>query len=80
MPFAATWMVVTLSEVGQKQKDKHHIISLICGIYKSCTNESIYKTEVNTNVENKLMVMKRESPGRDTLGDWIGIYTLLYIK
>ena len=39
-----------------------------------------YKTEVNTNVENKLMVMKRESPGRDTLGDWIDIYTLLYIK
>ena len=35
MPFAATWMdleIVTLSEVSQTQKDKYHMISLICGI------------------------------------------------
>ena len=35
MPFAATWMdleIITLSEVSQKEKDKYHIISLICGI------------------------------------------------
>ena len=35
MPFAATWMdleVITLSEVSQKEKDKYHMISLICGI------------------------------------------------
>ena len=35
MPFAATWMdleVVILSEVSQTQKDKYHMISLICGI------------------------------------------------
>ena len=32
--FAATWMqleTITLSEVSQKEKDKYHIISLICG-------------------------------------------------
>ena len=37
MPFAATWMdleIVILSE-SQTQKDKYHMISLICGIYKS---------------------------------------------
>ena len=34
MPFAATWMdleVVILSEISQTEKDKYHMISLICG-------------------------------------------------
>ena len=32
---AATWMeleILILSEVSQKEKDKYHMISLICGI------------------------------------------------
>ena len=32
---AATWMdleMITLSEVNQTEKDKYHMISLICGI------------------------------------------------
>ena len=35
MPFAATWMdleIIIGSEVRQKEKDKYHMISLICGI------------------------------------------------
>ena len=35
MPFAATWMdfeFIILSEVSQAEKDKYHMISLICGI------------------------------------------------
>ena len=35
MPFAATLMqleIMILSEVSQKEKDKYHMISLICGI------------------------------------------------
>ena len=40
MPFAATWVdseIIVLSEVSQKEKDKkekdkYHMISLICGI------------------------------------------------
>ena len=35
MPFAAIWMqleIIILSEVSQKEKDKYHMISLICGI------------------------------------------------
>ena len=35
MPFAATWMdleIIILSEVSQKEKDKYHMIQLICGI------------------------------------------------
>ena len=35
MSFAATWMeleTLILSEVSPKEKDKYHMISLICGI------------------------------------------------
>ena len=35
MPFAAAWMdleIIILSEVSQTEKDKYHMISLICGI------------------------------------------------
>ena len=35
MPFAATWMeleTLILSEVSQKEKDKYHMIPLICGV------------------------------------------------
>ena len=35
MPFAVTWVgleIITPSEVSQKEKDKYHIISLICAI------------------------------------------------
>ena len=35
MPFATTWMdleIIILSEVSQTEKDKYHMISLICGI------------------------------------------------
>ena len=34
MPFAATWMdleIIILSEVSQTEKDKYHMIPLICG-------------------------------------------------
>ena len=35
MPFAATWMdleITLLSEISQTEKDKYHMIALICGI------------------------------------------------
>ena len=35
LPYSATWMdleMIILSEVSQKEKDKYHMISLICGI------------------------------------------------
>ena len=34
--FAATWMpleMIILSEISQKEKDKYHMMSLICGLY-----------------------------------------------
>ena len=35
LPFAAVWMDlenIMLSEISQSEKDKYHMISLICGI------------------------------------------------
>ena len=35
MPFAATWMgleMIILGEISQREKDKYHVISLVCGI------------------------------------------------
>ena len=35
MSFATTWMdleIIILSEVSQTEKDKYHMISLICGV------------------------------------------------
>ena len=37
MPFAATWMdlqIIILSEVSQKEKDKYHVISVMCRVLK----------------------------------------------
>ena len=51
MPFAAAWMeleIIILSEVSQTDKDKYHMISLICGIFKNDTNELIYKAAIDS--------------------------------
>ena len=35
MPFAATLMnleIIILSKVSQKEKDKHHLLSVTCGV------------------------------------------------
>ena len=48
MPFAATWMNlenIILSEVSQAEKDKYHMIPLICRIFKKDTKELICRTE-----------------------------------
>ena len=48
------WMdlaIILPSEVSQTEKDKYHMISLLCGILKQDTSEHIYKTE--TDLENK---------------------------
>ena len=39
--------IFILSEVNKSEKDKYHMISLICGIKKKKdTNKLIYKTEI----------------------------------
>ena len=53
--------------------------SLICGILKSDTNELIYKTETDSQTENKPMVIKGEE-GEINLEFVINRYTLLYTR
>ena len=46
MPFAATWMdleIIILSEVSKKEKDKYHVMLLICGIQKDDINSLFTK-------------------------------------
>ena len=57
MPFAATWRdleIIILSEVSHKVKDKHHMISLICEIWKKDTNELICIMKTESHFENSL--------------------------
>ena len=39
-----------LSEISQTEKDKY-MVSLICGILKNDTNELIYKTEIDSQIQ-----------------------------
>ena len=57
--------IIILRERSQTEKDKYHMISLICGILKKkkSINELIYKIERPTDIENKLMVTNRERVG-----------------
>ena len=45
MSFAATCM-----DLQKSDKDKYHIISLMCGIKKNSTDESICKTEIESQM------------------------------
>ena len=51
MTFAATWMqleIIIQSEVNQKEKDKYHMIAIICGISNMTqTNLSMRQKETH---------------------------------
>ena len=51
-PFAATWMdleIIVRSEASQGEKEKYHVLPLICGIRQKIQKicEHIYKTETD---------------------------------
>ena len=54
--------------LSQMDKDKYYMISLICRIENNETNEPIYKTKIDSDIEYKLMAAK--SKRRDNLGAW----------
>ena len=46
------------------------MIPLICRTLKNDTNELISKTQIESDIENKLAVTKGERCGKDKLGIW----------
>ena len=84
MLFAVTWMdleIVILSEVSQTEKDKYHMISLICGIFRKLYKwELVYKTESQIQKTNLCLPGGKAGWEKDKLGIGINIYTLLYIR
>ena len=70
LPFAATWVgleTIILSEVRQR-KTNIIMISHMWNL-KNNTNEPIYKTDTNSDIESKFMATKgKKKGGRDNLG------------
>ena len=56
------------TEWSQTEKNKYHMISLICGIFKKGTDELINRTEIVTDVEDNLWLLGVK--GRDKLENW----------
>ena len=50
MPFKATWMDLEII-ISQTEKNKYHILSLICGVCKNDTNEPTYETETDSQTQ-----------------------------
>ena len=72
MPFAAIWMnleIITLSQ-KKKEKDRCHVISLICGILKNNTNELIYKQKQTHRHRKQTFGYQRGKAGDGKLGVW----------
>ena len=70
MAFAATWMdleMIVLSEVSQKEKDKHHDITYMWNL-KYNTNELIPKTETDSDIENRHVVAGGGPAGEGSIG------------
>ena len=79
MLFVATWMdleIVKLREVSKRRRMSYDILSMQ-NIKRNDTSEPNYKTETDSDLENRLMVAKREEIVRES---GIDMYTLLYLK
>ena len=71
MTFAATWMdlgIIILSEVNQMEKDKYHISSLTCGIYKKIHINLFTNRNRLIDIENRLVVAKGRGMGERRIG------------
>ena len=70
MPFAATWMDLDIIRLSKSNIDRQIYDIFYMWNLKKSTNELIYKTDRLTDIENKLMVTKREGGKRDKWEVW----------
>ena len=79
MPFAEMWInldTIIQSEVNLKEKNKYHIILLICGIYN---DGHICEAELEIDVKYKPMHIKERREGGKTWETVTDMYTLMCI-
>ena len=60
MPFAATQMGLEIIIVSQTEKDKYHMISLMCWILKNDTNDYLQNRNRFTDLHKGLLVTRGE--------------------
>ena len=66
MPFAAAWMdleIIILSEVSQTEKDKYHMLLLICGIKKKKIQMNLFTKQKSTHRHRKQIYGERVGEG-----------------
>ena len=87
--FVEMWMdleTVIQSEVSQKEKNKYHILTHICGTQKNGTDQMVCRTEIETQMQRTNVWTPRGESGGGGGGavmNWeigIDIYTLICIK
>ena len=83
MPFVAPCMdigIIILNEVSQIEKNKQHIILLICGIKKKDANKLVYKEkESHRHRKQTYDYQKGKEGGRINQEVGINLYILPYI-
>ena len=75
MAFIATWIdleILLLSEAGQKEKEKHHMITLISGVYFRA-QVKLSTEEKNMDFENRLVVSRGRGLGRSGIEWELGV-------
>ena len=55
---------------NKSDKDKYHMILLICGIFKNDRNVLIYKTEIDSQTQKTNLWLPGGKWRRDKLEDW----------
>ena len=84
MPSAATWRqlaIIILGEVSQTEKDKYHMITLICGIQNMTQMNLSVKHKQTQGHRKQTCNCQRRGRGKGWTRSWglASIYKLLHV-